>query len=230
MATSSKRRLPIFTVIIAGVFIVFWVGLLSGSIMWTSDQPPLMVIPDMDNQSKVSPQEQVNYFADRSADRAPLEYTIPRYAEFYRATSIAEAEEMYSNSLPSSEWILARGKNRFDTFCAVCHGAEGAGDGTIGERSATLKPPSLIAPGALTLSYTDAHLFHIISMGQNIMPGYRDKLKEVDRWAVVNYVRSLQRKHLGEDALQQAHAEPDADMAMSEGDAMTDANAEGEQQ
>jgi mono/diheme cytochrome c family protein len=42
------------------------------------------------------------------------------------------------------------------------------------------------------LDYSDARIFHIISKGQNIMSSYADKLPEVDRWAVVHYIRALQ--------------------------------------
>ncbi len=190
----KKTKFPIFTTLLVVVFLLFWVGLISGNILWTSNTPPLQVIPDMDVQTRVQPQRLNTFFATRSATRAPLEHTVPRYGEIYRPTTPEEAEEEYRNTLPNNAITLARGKNRYGVYCTPCHGASGEGEGSVAARSVTLKPPSLIAEAALARSHSDARLFHIISAGQNIMPGYRDKLKEVDRWAVVNYIREMQRE------------------------------------
>jgi mono/diheme cytochrome c family protein len=89
--------------------------------------------------------------------------------------------------------VLARGKNRYDSFCAPCHSVSGQ-DSTEVVRRGMQKPANLVAANAK--GYSDAHLFHVISAGQNIMPGYADKLKPEDRWAIVNYVRELQKAPL----------------------------------
>jgi hypothetical protein len=64
------------------------------------------------------------------------------------------------------------------------------------------KPPNLVADNAK--GYSDARVFHVISAGQNIMPGYADKLKEEDRWAIVHYVRELQKAPLKYPAIPSA--------------------------
>ncbi len=190
-----KKPLGVGTVlwsIVGAVFAVFWILLLSGNILWTSDKPPLQVIRDMDNQMRLAPQEEYPFFADHSSERPPLPNTVPRYAEIYTPESLDEALEKYpDNPLPATEFVLARGKNRFETFCMPCHGADGKGNGTVVQRGFP-KPPDLTRD--ITRMYSDTQIFHIISRGQNVMPSYANKLSEVDRWAVVHYVRWLQQQ------------------------------------
>lgn len=82
------------------------------------------------------------------------------------------------------------GEELFDTFCAMCHGYQGAGDGTV--------TPYIGAPSILTASarhWSDGYLYSIIRYGRAGMPQYGDKIVRPDeRWAVVDYVRSLQAK------------------------------------
>lgn len=81
----------------------------------------------------------------------------------------------------------ARGDTLYHTFCAVCHGMAGAGDGPVGPRVAA---PSLLTDRAR--GYTDGYLYSIIRYGRGVMPRYGDKVRGRDRWEVVNYVRRLQ--------------------------------------
>ncbi len=186
------RFRTVFWGLIGIAFAIFWILLLSGNILWTSDTPPLQVIRDMDNQMRITPQEEYPFFPDRSSDRPPLPYTVPRYAQVYTPETVDEALEKYpENPLPATEFVLARGKNRFETFCAPCHGFEGKGDGTVVKRGFPA-PPDLTRE--ITRSYSDTQIFHIISRGQNVMPSYASKLSETDRWAVVHYVRWLQQR------------------------------------
>lgn len=84
--------------------------------------------------------------------------------------------------------IAARGDTLYQTFCAVCHGAAGDGNGPVGPRVAA---PSIIT--AQAAGYSDGYLYSIIRYGRGSMPRYGDKVFQVDdRWAIVNYVRRLQ--------------------------------------
>lgn len=83
---------------------------------------------------------------------------------------------------------LARGDTLFHTFCSVCHGP--AGDpaaATVGPRLGAL---SLLTPRAKT--FKDGYLYSMIRYGRGLMPRYGDKIRPDDRWAIVNYVRTLQ--------------------------------------
>lgn len=81
------------------------------------------------------------------------------------------------------------GEELFDTYCAVCHGFQGAGDGPVRE----ILPPSLLT--AQVRAYNDGYIYSMIRYGRGRMPQYGDKIVRPDeRWAVVDYVRSLQAK------------------------------------
>lgn len=82
----------------------------------------------------------------------------------------------------------ARGDTLYHTFCAVCHGPAGAGDGPVGPKVAA---PSLLT--ARAAGYSDGYLYSILRYGRGIMGQYGDKITDFhDRWQVVNYVRHLQ--------------------------------------
>ena len=83
------------------------------------------------------------------------------------------------------------GEELFNTYCAVCHGPQGTGavDATVKEMAA----PSLLT--AQTRGYGDGYIYSIVRYGRLRMPQYGDKITRIDeRWAVVDYVRSLQAK------------------------------------
>jgi mono/diheme cytochrome c family protein len=80
-----------------------------------------------------------------------------------------------------------RGDTLFHTYCAVCHGNIGAGDGPVGPKVAA---PSLLT--ARAMAYSDGYLYSMIRYGRGVMPRYGDKIRGPVRWEVVNYVRQLQ--------------------------------------
>lgn len=83
---------------------------------------------------------------------------------------------------------LARGDSVYQVFCAVCHGSAGAGDGPVGPR---VGAPSLLTDVAK--GWSDGYLYSLVRYGRGVMPQYGDKIfRQSDRWAVVNYLRSLQ--------------------------------------
>lgn len=100
-----------------------------------------------------------------------------------------------SNPLPVSEAVRARGEVVYNNNCAVCHGTQGAGDGSIIGAGRFPMAPSLVsgtAPGR-----SDGYLYAIIRAGRGLMPSYGDRIDHEDRWAVVHYVRSLQGETIG---------------------------------
>lgn len=85
--------------------------------------------------------------------------------------------------------VEARGDTMFHTYCAVCHGSTGAGNGIVRLMGA----PSLLT--ARARGYSDGYLYSIIRYGRGVMPRYGDKVvRPDDRWAIVNYVRNLQAR------------------------------------
>lgn len=92
-----------------------------------------------------------------------------------------------ANPLGSGE-MVARGDTLYGVFCALCHGDAGQGNGVVGRRVAA---PSLLTEKAR--AFPDGYLYSIVRYGRGVMPWYGDKIYDIgDRWAVVNYVRTLQ--------------------------------------
>lgn len=95
--------------------------------------------------------------------------------------------------------VLARGKREFDNNCYVCHGPAGAGDGPVVQpaKGADGKtygrfPGAPAINGAMTAGRSDGYIYGVITAGRGLMPPYGFKLGDADRWAVVEYVRSLE--------------------------------------
>ncbi|MBL7999598.1 MAG: cytochrome c [Candidatus Kapabacteria bacterium] len=192
-----KIKYPVFWGTLAVAFAAFVLLVISGNIMWFSTERPLQVIADMDNQFKVKPQTGSSFFADRKSNRDPIANTMPRSGGVYEYAmgDVDKAEAKYAsgNPLQRTDYVLARGQNRFNTFCAPCHNYSGTGDGLVQKRGmGSEQTMNLMRPEARV--YTDAKIFHIISAGQNIMPAYGDRLQVEDRWAVLHYLRSLQER------------------------------------
>ena len=103
-------------------------------------------------------------------------------------TSFPTADRLV-NPVPRDS-LLARGDTLFHTFCAVCHGGSGAGDGPVNPKFGGSIPPLISAKAR---SFTDGYIYSVIRYGRGNMPRYGDKLyHREDRWAVVNYLRTLQ--------------------------------------
>jgi mono/diheme cytochrome c family protein len=85
--------------------------------------------------------------------------------------------------------LLTRGQERFDIFCAPCHGLAGDGDGIIVQRGFPA-PPSYHLPRLRAA--TAAHLFDVITRGYGAMYPYAARVPPHDRWAIIAYIRALQ--------------------------------------
>lgn len=126
------------------------------------------------------------------AGSVPLESPVGRYEPPIANTEAAlrAAGDTMTNPLPATEAVLARGREVFATYCFVCHGAEGQGNGPIVEPGVKFPMgPSLMIPG--TVARSDGYIYAIIRAGRGLMPSYR-RIPPDDRWAVVHYLRQLQ--------------------------------------
>jgi len=93
------------------------------------------------------------------------------------------------NPLKATEDNFLIGQERYNTFCVVCHGETGDGDGYIVPKFP--RPPTLLSKKVA--DWSDGRMFHVITKGQNLMPSYAVQVAEKDRWAIIYYVRALQR-------------------------------------
>jgi len=123
----------------------------------------------------------------------PPEGTVPQGMKPYPyAGKPLDAEARLVNPYAhDSKRSLELGKQRYEIYCSVCHGVGGKGDGPVSSYM-SLRPPSLLSDKVR--GFKDGRIFHIITDGQGLMNSYATQVfKEEDRWAIVNYVRALQK-------------------------------------
>ncbi|HVX04263.1 MAG TPA: c-type cytochrome [Rhodanobacteraceae bacterium] len=114
----------------------------------------------------------------------------------------AAAVPGYANPLPITPQLLARGRQRFDIYCAPCHSRAGDGDGMIAERGFP-HPPSYHT--AALRNAPDSHFYKVITDGYGVMYPYADRISPHDRWAIVAYIRALQlSQHASKSDLSEA--------------------------
>jgi mono/diheme cytochrome c family protein len=150
----------------------------------------LQYAPDMYVSPAIKPQEGDPDNPGHTAMRVPPEGTIPRNFEPYQiAITDTLAASKLVNPLPVDENILASGEKYFDIFCSVCHGKTGAGDGPIIPKMT--KPPLLYSKKVI--DWPDGRIYHTITYGQGNMPSYRNYVDPMTRWAIIHYIRTLQK-------------------------------------
>jgi mono/diheme cytochrome c family protein len=101
-----------------------------------------------------------------------------------------------TNPFPIDSAFRATGRDMFDRYCMVCHGTNGLGDGPIRQTSPEqdkypLPVPNLTLP--LTAGRADGYIYGVVWVGRGLMPAYGPRTTHRERWAIVEYVRELQR-------------------------------------
>jgi mono/diheme cytochrome c family protein len=157
-----------------------------------SQRPPIHLNPNMDRQPKLIAQAESGFFADGAAMRAPLEGTVARgELALPEAVRTGRTGDGFVAAIPVSvdERVLARGAERYEIYCGLCHGERGDGRGMLWERaqiaSANLHDERIraLAPG---------QVFDVVSHGSGLMGRYDYAIPIADRWAIVAWVRQLQ--------------------------------------
>ncbi len=144
----------------------------------------------MANQFRLNPQKASDFFADGFGMRTPPRGSVARGQLIYPFKGKPEeAGQLLFNPYPPTKEIIELGKQKYNTFCSPCHGWLGEGDSHL--RGQFPNPPSLHTDRVR--NWTDGRIYHVIVDGQNVMPSYASQLTEKERWAIVNYIRVLQR-------------------------------------
>lgn len=100
-----------------------------------------------------------------------------------------DADKQLTNPVAASKEVVEQGRALFDTYCSVCHGADGRSVGQVGRNFPTianLSTPSVQA-------YSDGRMYSIIREGGLKMPGYAEALSQRERWALVHFVRTFRQ-------------------------------------
>lgn len=144
----------------------------------------------MMTQEKLKAQKPSGIFADGIGMRKPVEGAVARGFMPYSFKGQPDSAGKYLlNPLMPTKEVLERGKQKFLTFCTPCHGNFAQGDSRL--RGQFPNPPTLHSDKVR--NWHDGNIYHIITEGQNIMPGYASQIPRDDRWAIIHYIRALQR-------------------------------------
>jgi len=118
----------------------------------------------------------------------PTPEGIVRYGKPPLIIKDRESAANVKNPFPSDDASLARGKFIYNTYCAVCHGTTGHGDGPVGKKYV---PPTNLAEEYVQ-GKPDGDIYYTITNGGlAIMPYYRDSINPDDRWHLINYIKDV---------------------------------------
>lgn len=159
-----------------------------------SDKPAIHLNPNMDDQERYDALEKSPFFADGRVNRMTVDGTVAR-GEYYEDDAYSLGKDKRGNfvdlvPIKLSSEIMQRGQERYNIFCAPCHSRSGDGKGIVVKRG-YLPPPSFHLENVR--DFKDGYIFDVISKGVRNMPAYRKQIPIADRWAIVGYVRALQR-------------------------------------
>jgi mono/diheme cytochrome c family protein len=165
-----------------------------------STKPPIELFPDMDRQPKLRPQVPNGFFANGMSSQLPVPGTVARgaaYEDNPMNTGKETGTTNFVEHLPVkiTAELLARGQQRYQINCAPCHSAVGDGKG-ITSKYGILNAVSLHDPRIVKMA--DGEIFNTITHGKNTMGAYGANVVINDRWAIIAYVRALQRSRLGD--------------------------------
>lgn len=190
--------LALFFIVVSAVSVLGFRGSLT-------ERPPLEIFSDMDHQPKYKPQAASAFFADGRADRPTPAGAVPfgRTALAQDGKYLAAEDHLYRGKAANGDFargfpsevtvnaaFLERGELKYNIYCTVCHGGTGDGNGITKQYGMGATPTfhderlRLIAEG---------DIYNTITHGKGNMLSYADKIEPSDRWAVIAYVRALQR-------------------------------------
>jgi mono/diheme cytochrome c family protein len=176
---------------------IFVACLVAGVAMYSLTKwfPLLKPMVNMQDQPRLNAQKASSFFKDGHGMQKPVAGTVARG---FLATPLGTQEQAASlqNPLPRTQEVFAQGGRLYKNRCEVCHGALANGQGSL-TAAYGAKPANLQAKQFL--EYEDGKVFWAITNGKNAMPSQAPYLSEKERWAVVHYVRALQRAQNAKD-------------------------------
>jgi len=206
---ASRRPAPIEVLLVVGIVLLLAVYL---TLPMDPEQRNFVYAPDMAESPAYRAQDPNPNFSDHKTLQRPVPGTIARGSlpavvgnlvldttteRDKLSPAQAAAWDAYG---PSWDWskmdakakaaVRARGAFLFSTFCSVCHGGTGKGDGVLTQRG--VPPPKSYLDDTI-LKLSDGQLFRSITYGRANMPSYASQVRREDRWKVIRHIRSLQQ-------------------------------------
>ena len=151
----------------------------------------------MDDQPKVRPQAASTFFRNGAGMREPVPGTVPigglkEDTAFFTGKG-ADGQFVAKVPVPMDKTLIDRGHQRYEIYCQPCHDARGDGKGILFQRG---NVPTASFHQEKVLKYADGEIFDVITNGRGLMSSYRWPIPAADRWAIVGYIRELERKRL----------------------------------
>lgn len=185
-----------------------------------SSGSPIELFPDMVRQPKVRAQAPLGFFADGRGSRTPVTGTVPIGYEMPAAdaepspgtpaaannsapqrVAFSASTDYFNTGRMAANWgtgipmavtpqFMQRGQQRFNINCAVCHGPTAAGNGIAKQYGLTTV---ISLQDERIRNMADGEIFNTITHGKNTMMSYGPNVTVQDRWAIISYLRALQR-------------------------------------
>jgi mono/diheme cytochrome c family protein len=187
--------------------VVFGILGLQGGLM---RKPPFELFPDMDRQAKLRPQEPFKFMPNGVSSQLPPTGTIARSEAIQTANgavyrfedspvntghTVGTTNFVALNPLVVDAALLQHGRERYDIYCATCHGKLGDGNGITKKIGVMAAVANLHDKRIVEM--TDGEIFNTITHGKGVMGAVGPLIPAEERWAVVAYLRALQLSWLG---------------------------------
>jgi len=161
-----------------------------------TEKPPMRTQLNMQFQDRFNAQEENTFFENGMAMRMPVEGTVAR-GTMRNDTALFEGVDDNGDFVDEIPFELTRdfiyrGKERYDIYCQVCHGGSGNGQGIIMTGQYGFVPAPTFHRD-VSYDMPDGEFYSAITNGIRTMPSYASQIKVEDRWAIVAYVRALQK-------------------------------------
>jgi len=148
---------------------------------------------NMRDNSRLQPYEPSTFYPDGQSERQVISGTVALgmlHADDPVYTGKVGDQLATTFPFTITRAVLARGQERFNIYCAPCHGFDGDGDGMVVRRGFPA-PPSYHS--AALMKAPSSHFIDVITNGYGVMYSYADQVAPADRWAIVAYIRELQK-------------------------------------
>ncbi|HXR47973.1 MAG TPA: cytochrome c [Candidatus Limnocylindrales bacterium] len=175
-----------------------------------SRKPPILIIPDLNRQFKLRPEQPNGFFANGISSQLPPPGTVPRsqpiqtlngpvypYEDSPANTGLITGTTNFveTNPLPVTPALLRQGREQFEIYCTPCHGALGDGNGVM--KKIGVMPAVANLHDKRLVEMSDGEIFNTVTRGKGLMAAYGPTVSTKDRWAIIAYVRVLQLSWLG---------------------------------
>ena len=204
-------RAIIYGLIVLSILALIPPALIARTRAVPSDRRRIHLIQDMANQHKFRAQQMNPMFADQRAMRPPVSGAVAREEVLdddhftqgvIRDKGAVQWATDFPDKTPLTVDLMKRGQDRFTIYCRPCHGDAGYGDGIVNKRAMELVSTGMngtvwVQPKSLheaaIREQPVGQIFHTITTGIRTMPSYESQIPTADRWAIVAYVKALQR-------------------------------------